>query len=113
MDQKNQLPRVSLQVCDRPVQVRDVVTKLAEAAVAVEAQYPAHGSGAMVMIDVFGVRCVTDGTEPALTLQHLVERRLRQAIATAQVVLARAAVQTLPRLLAAGVMTWLAVPPVA
>jgi hypothetical protein len=53
MDQ-SPLPRGSFQVRDRFGEELRVVPELPEAAVAVEAQYPAHPAGAMIVIDVLG-----------------------------------------------------------
>ena len=64
MDQ-NPLPRGSLQVRDRLCQQPRAVVELPEPAAAVEAQYPAHPSGAMIVVEVFRVRCaVCGGPEP-------------------------------------------------
>jgi hypothetical protein len=64
MDQ-NPVPRGSLQVLDRTGQELRIVPELPQAAVAVEAQYPAHPPGAMIVIDVFGVRRATVEAEPS------------------------------------------------
>jgi len=54
MDQ-SPLPRGSFQIRDRTGEELRAVPELPQAAVAVEAQYPAHLPGAMIVIDVFGV----------------------------------------------------------
>jgi hypothetical protein len=54
MDQ-NPLPRGSFQIRDRTGEGGRVVPELPEAAVAVEARYPAHPPGAMIVIDVLKV----------------------------------------------------------
>jgi hypothetical protein len=70
MDQKP-LPRGSLQICDRTGQERRVVPELPQAAVAVEAQYPAHPTGAMIVINVFRVVGATDGAAAARAANSL------------------------------------------
>jgi hypothetical protein len=72
MDQ-NPLPRGSLQVRDRFGEEFRVVPELPEAAVAVEAQYPAHPAGATIAIKVLRVDLATDGTAALLGRHHLVE----------------------------------------
>jgi hypothetical protein len=72
MDQ-NPLPRGSLQVRDRFGEEFRVVPELPEAAVAVEAQYPAHPSGATIAIKVLRVGRPADGTAALLGRHHLVE----------------------------------------
>jgi hypothetical protein len=72
MDQ-NPMPRGSLQVRDRLGKKLRTVPELSEAAVAVEAQYPAHPTRATVMIKVLRVTRTTDGTAALLGRQHLLE----------------------------------------
>ena len=70
MDQEP-LPRGSLQVVDRLAKVLDAVPKLAETAVAVEAEYSAYGSGAVGVVDGLGVRRAADRAEAALLGRRL------------------------------------------
>jgi hypothetical protein len=72
MDQ-NPMPRGSLQVRDRLGQKLRAVPELPEAAVAVEAQYPAHPSGATIAIKVLRVGRAADGTAARLGRHHLLE----------------------------------------
>jgi hypothetical protein len=72
MDQ-NPLPRGSSQVRDRPGQPRMTVTELAKTTVAVEAEYPAHPSGAMIVVQMLRVRAAADRADPALLGEKLVE----------------------------------------
>jgi hypothetical protein len=72
MDQ-NPMPRVSLQIRDRFGEKFGAVPEPPEAAVAVEAQYPAHPAGAMIVIKVLRVGRPTDGAAALLGRQHLVE----------------------------------------
>jgi hypothetical protein len=81
MDQ-NPLPRGSFQVRDRPGEELRAVPELPEAAVAVEAQYPAHPTGAMIVIKVLRVGRATDGAPTLLCRQHLVELDLRSTVTT-------------------------------
>jgi hypothetical protein len=80
MDQ-NPLPRGSFQIRDRFGEEFRAVPELPEAAVAVEAQYPAHPSGAMIVVEVSRISCATDGAAAFLSQQHLVE--LDRAVAVA------------------------------
>jgi hypothetical protein len=72
MDQ-NPLPRGSLQVRDRFGEEFRAVPEPPEAAVAVEAQYPAHPAGATIVIKVLRVGRAADSTAALLGRQHLVE----------------------------------------
>jgi hypothetical protein len=72
MDQ-NPLPRVSLQVREGFGEKVRAFPELPEAAVAVEAQYPAHPSGATIVIKMSRVGHATDGTAALLGRQHLLE----------------------------------------
>jgi hypothetical protein len=72
MDQ-NPLPRGSLQIRDRFGEEFRAVPEPPEAAVAVEAQYPAHPSGASIVIKVLRAGRATDGTAALLSRHHLVE----------------------------------------
>ncbi len=72
MDQ-NPLPRGSLQIRVRTGEKPRIVLELAEAAVAVEAQYPAHPTRATIMIKVLRVARTTDGAAALLGRQHLLE----------------------------------------
>ena len=80
MDQ-NPLPRGSLQVRDRFGEEFRAVPEPPEAAVAVEAQYPAHPSGAMIVVEVLRVIDATYGTAAPLSRKQLVELRLPHAVA--------------------------------
>jgi hypothetical protein len=71
MDRKP-LPRGSLQIRDRTGQEGRIVPELSQAAVAVEAQYPAYPAGAMIVINVFGVVGATDGAAATLGRRQLV-----------------------------------------
>ena len=86
MDQ-NPLPRGSFQVRDRLGEEIRAVPELPQAAVAVEAQYPANPAGAVIVIDVLGIRGAADGTDAPLPGEHLVEFRLADAVAPAEVIL--------------------------
>ena len=77
------MPRGSLQVRDRLGQKLRTVPELSEAAVAVEAQYPAHPTGATVMIKVLRVARTTDGTAALLGRQHLLELDRTPSVAAA------------------------------
>jgi hypothetical protein len=59
MDQ-NPLPRGSSQVRDRPGQPLGTVTELAKTTVADEAEYPAHPSGAMIVVHMFRIEVAWD-----------------------------------------------------
>jgi hypothetical protein len=72
MDQ-NPLPRGSLQVRDRLGEELRTVVEPPEAAAAVEAQYPAHPTGATIVVQVLRVGRATDGTAALLGRHHLVE----------------------------------------
>src|SRR5688572_259066 len=72
MDQ-NPLPRGSFQIRDRFGEEFRALPELPEAAVAVEAQYPAHPSGAMIVVKVLRIGCATNGTAALLGQQQLVE----------------------------------------
>src|SRR5919107_3875979 len=100
MDQKP-LPRGSLRICDRTGKERRIVPELPQAAVAVEAQYPAYPTGAMIVINVFRVVGATDGAAAPLGRQQLVELGSADAIAAAEVVLTRTTVKPLPCLITA------------
>ncbi len=108
MDQ-NPLPRGSSQVCDRPGQGVEVVLELAETAVAVEAEYPADPSGAMIVVQMFRIGTPADRAHVALLGQELLELLLPDPVATTQVVLTTTAVEPLPRFLALLVVARLAV----
>jgi hypothetical protein len=75
MDQ-NPLPRGSLQVRDRIGQEHRVIPELPQAAVAVEAQYPAHPAGAVIVVDVFRIGRSADRAAAAPTRRQLVELHL-------------------------------------
>jgi hypothetical protein len=100
MDQ-NPLPRGSFQIRDRTGEEFRAVPELPEAAVAVEAQYPAHPSGAMIVIKVLRVGDAADGAPTVLSRQQLVELGPPDAVTPPQVVLPRPAVQPLTLLVAA------------
>jgi hypothetical protein len=78
MDQ-NPLPRGSLQVRDCLGEDIRTVPELPQTAVAVEAQYPAHPSGALIMVEVSGIGRATDGAPAALGGEELVELDLAAA----------------------------------
>jgi len=90
MDQ-NPLPRGSLQICDRTGEDSGAVLELPQPAVAVEAQYPAYPTGAMIVINVLGVGLAADGAPAGLLGQHPVELGLADAVAPPEVVLPRPA----------------------
>ncbi|SCF13271.1 hypothetical protein GA0070607_5926 [Micromonospora coriariae] len=108
MDQ-SPLPRGSSQVRDRPGQPHGTVTELAKTTVAVEAEYPAHPSGAMIVVQMLRVRAAADRADPALLGQELVKLLLPHAVAPPQVVFTTAAVQPELALLALLVVARLAV----
>src|SRR3712207_6101302 len=83
MDQ-NPLPRGSLQVRDRFGEEFRAVPELPEAAAAVEAQYPAHPTGATIMIEVSRVGHATDAAAALLGRQHLVELDRAVVVAVVQ-----------------------------
>jgi hypothetical protein len=112
MDQ-NPLPRGSLQIRDRTGEELRTIPELPEAAVAVEAQYPAHPPGAMIVIDMLRIIRAADGADAPLLGQHRIDFGLTDAVTAPQVVLPRAAVKPLLGLDAPGVVTGLAVPAVA
>src|SRR3954465_5111453 len=64
MDQ-SPLPRGSFQVRDRTGEGGPVVPELPGAAVAVEAQYPAHPPGAIIVVDVLRAAHDADGASSA------------------------------------------------
>src|SRR5919112_2970490 len=99
MDQ-NPLSRGSLQIRVRTGEEPRVVGELTEAAVAVEAQYPAHPAVAMIVINVLGAGGATDGAAALLGREHLVDVGLTYAVAPPEVVLPRPAVETVTGLLA-------------
>jgi hypothetical protein len=72
MDQ-DPMPRGSLQVRDGVGEELRVVPEPPQPAVAVEAQYPAHPTGATIVIKVLRAGHPTDGTAALLGRQHLVE----------------------------------------
>ncbi|RAO25982.1 hypothetical protein ONO86_06321 [Micromonospora noduli] len=108
MDQ-SPLPRGSSQVRDRPGQPHGTVTELAKTTVAVEAEYPAHPSGAMIVVQMLRVGTATDRADPALLGQELLKLLLPDAVPPPQVVLAKSAVQAKLALLALRVVAGLAV----
>jgi len=109
MDQ-NPLPRGSFQIRDRSGEELRAVPELPETAVAVEAQYPAHPTGAMVVIKVLRVVSATDGAPALLCRQQLVELDpLAAAVSRREGTLAQPAGRTVARLLATRVLTGLAV----
>src|SRR4051794_38382644 len=112
MDQ-NPLPRGSSQVRDRPGQPRGTVTELAKTTVAVEAEYPAHPPGAMIVVQMLRVGSPADRAHATLFGEQLVELLLPHAVALTQVVLTIAAVEPLLGLPCPGVVTGLAVGGVA
>jgi hypothetical protein len=79
MDQ-NPLPRGSLQVRDRLGEEVRTVPELPQPAVAVEAQYPAHPTGAMIVIKVLRIGRAADRAPTALGCEHLVELDLPDAV---------------------------------
>jgi hypothetical protein len=108
MDQ-NPLPRGSSQVRDGPGQPRRTVAELAKTTVAVEAEYPAHPPGAMIVVHMFRIGVTADRADAALLGEQLIELLLPDAVPPPQVVLAGPAVQPLGGLLAPGVVAGLAV----
>ena len=107
MDQ-NPLPRGSLQVRDRLGEDVRTVPELPQTAVAVEAQYPAHPAGAMIVVEVLGVGGSADGAAAALSCQQFVELHLPDAVTTPRVMLPRPGVPSLLAGLAARVVAKLA-----
>jgi hypothetical protein len=79
------LPRGSLQICDRTGKERRIVPELPQAAVAVEAQYLACPTGAMIVINVFRVVGATDGAAAPLGRQQLVELFSSDAVSASEV----------------------------
>jgi hypothetical protein len=75
MDQ-NPLPRGSLQVRDRLGEEVRTVPELPESAAAVEAQYPAHPTGAMIVVEVLWIGRPTDRAATTLSGEQLVELHL-------------------------------------
>jgi hypothetical protein len=65
-----------------------VVAELAKTTVAVEAQYPAHPSGSMIVVQVLRIGGATDRAEAALFGQELVELLLPDAVPPPKVVFA-------------------------
>jgi hypothetical protein len=78
MDQ-NPLPRGSFQIRDRLGQMGRVVAELAKTTAAVEAHYPAHPSGAMIVVQVLRVGLAADRADTALLGEKLVELLLPDA----------------------------------
>jgi hypothetical protein len=72
MDQ-NPLPRGSFQVRDRLSKDVRTVPELPQCAVAVEAQYPAHPPGAMIVIEVLRIGRSADRAAAALSGEKLIE----------------------------------------
>jgi hypothetical protein len=91
---------------DKPVAV---IAELPEATIAVEAEDAAHFPGSMIVVDVFGIRPTADCTDTALLSDEIVELVRTDAISTFQVVVTTAAVQSIARFLAAGVVADLAI----
>jgi hypothetical protein len=85
MDQ-NPLPRGSSQVRDRPGQPLWTVPELAKTTVAVEAEYPAHPSGAMIVVQVLRIGGATDRADATLLGKQLSEFLLSDAAPPAHVV---------------------------
>jgi hypothetical protein len=79
------LPRGSLQICDRTGKERRIVPELPQAAVAVEAQYLACPTGAMIVINVFRVVGATDGAAAPLGRRQLVELFSPDAVSASEV----------------------------
>ncbi|GAA4938857.1 hypothetical protein GCM10025331_25970 [Actinoplanes utahensis] len=80
-------PRGSFQVRNRAGEENRVVPELPQTAVAVEAQYPAHPTGAMIVIYVLRVGRATDGADIPLLREKRVDLRLADAIPLARVTL--------------------------
>src|SRR3954470_16366498 len=108
MDQ-NPLPRASLQIRDRTGEELRAVPELPQTAVAVEAQYPAHPAGAMIVIDVLGIRPAADRAHAPLLGKQLVDLGLPDPVAVSQVVFTPSAVKPLLQRLATRVVARLAV----
>lgn len=89
MDQ-NPLPRGSLQICDRLGKERWAVPEPAEAAVAVEAQYPAYPPSAPITVEVFRIGRAADRAAAVLSSEELVELHLRTARRAAGIATRRA-----------------------
>jgi hypothetical protein len=79
MDQ-NPLPRGSSQIRDRLGQMGRVVAELTKTTVAVEAQYAAHPSGAMIVVQVLRIGSAADRADAVLLGEKLVELLLPDAV---------------------------------
>lgn len=112
MDQ-NPLPRGSSQVRDRPGQTLGAVLELTKTTIAVEAEYPAHPPGAMIVVQMLRVRGPADRAHAALLGEELVELLLPDPVPPPQVVLTATAVQAQAGFLALLVVARLAVSAVA
>jgi hypothetical protein len=71
------------------MQQQRIVLELAEPAVAVEAQYPAHPTVAVIVVDVFRVGRATDRADPVLLREELPKLPLPDPIPPPQVVINR------------------------
>ena len=86
------------------------VPEIAKALVAVETQECANPAGLVVVVDMHNRRRVmTDGAGATLSDEHRSDIGVAEAVASHQVVMATAAIESLPSLATPGVMTRLAV----
>jgi hypothetical protein len=86
-----------------------IVTELPEPAIAAEAQNSTNATREVIVIDVFGRRPVADQAHVALLSNQLLDLGRANAVATLEVIVAGASVQTLSRLVASRVMAGFAI----
>jgi hypothetical protein len=65
--------RVLLYICDRPSNQVRVIVKGTHCRIAEEADDPAHGTGLVIVIDLFCFSSTTHGTRTALLSNELVD----------------------------------------
>jgi hypothetical protein len=99
----------AMEVFGRSQQPVLVVSELAKASVAVEAEDPADLSGSMVMVDVFGIRAITYGADTTLLRDQRGDFGCANSVSTSEVVVATPPVEALLRLIATRVVAGLAV----
>jgi hypothetical protein len=75
---------VLLEIVEGLSEQLNVVAELAEAAIAVEAEDPPHGSGAMIVIDVLGFVLVADRADATLLKLQPLDLHRIHAIASLQ-----------------------------
>jgi hypothetical protein len=83
---------MSSQIGDRVVHPVDVISEFPETGVAVEAQYPAHSTGRVIVVDMLRVKPSAYRANPTLVGKKLAELGLTDPVPMPQVVLPRAAV---------------------